>query len=55
VRPLTDAFWCERDGQLLDPFGHRWGLTQHLYDVAIDELQRLAAEAFGGGASEPGA
>jgi PhnB protein len=46
VRPLADAFWGERDGQILDPFGHRWGLTQHLRDVSIEELQRLATAAF---------
>jgi len=43
---LADAFWGERDGQILDPFGHRWGLTQHLRDVSIEELQRLATAAF---------
>jgi PhnB protein len=48
VRPLADAFWGERDGQVLDPFGHRWGLTQHLHDVTIEEMQRLATEAFSG-------
>jgi PhnB protein len=45
--PLQDAFWGERHGQLVDPFGHRWGLSQHLRDVPDDELSRLAAEAFG--------
>jgi PhnB protein len=40
VRPLADAFWGERDGQILDPFGHRWGLTQRLRDVPIDEMQQ---------------
>jgi PhnB protein len=48
VRPLTDAFWGERDGQILDPFGHRWGLTQHMRDVSIEEMQALATAAFSG-------
>jgi uncharacterized glyoxalase superfamily protein PhnB len=48
VRPLTDVFWGERDGQILDPFGHRWGLTQHLRDVSIEEMQALATAAFSG-------
>jgi len=30
-------------GALLDPFGHRWGLTQHLRDVPLAELQELTA------------
>jgi PhnB protein len=46
--PLQDAFWGERHGQIADPFWHRWGLSQHLRDVPDDELQRAAAEAFGG-------
>ncbi|MEV5607293.1 VOC family protein [Streptomyces sp. NPDC052225] len=46
IRPLADAFWGEREGQLLDPFGHRWGLTQHLRDVSHADLQELTTEAF---------
>jgi uncharacterized glyoxalase superfamily protein PhnB len=48
VRPLSDTFWGEREGQLLDPFGHRWGLTQHLRDIPLAELQALTTEAFSG-------
>ena len=48
VRPLDDAFWGDREGQLLDPFGHRWGLSQHLHDVPLEEIARLATAAFGG-------
>ena len=47
---LNDAFWGDRTGQFIDPFGHRWALDQHLRDVPHDEVERLAAEAFGGGA-----
>lgn len=45
--PLQEAFWGERHGQIVDPFGHRWGLSQHLRDVHDDEIARAAAEAFG--------
>jgi uncharacterized glyoxalase superfamily protein PhnB len=48
VRPLADVFWGERDGQILDPFGHRWGLAQRLRDVPIEEMQQLATAAFSG-------
>jgi PhnB protein len=44
--PLHDAFWGERTGQFIDPFGHRWAVDQHLRDVPPDEVSRLAAEAF---------
>jgi PhnB protein len=44
--PLQDSFWGERHGQVIDPFGHRWGLAQHLRDVSRDELVRAAYEMF---------
>ena len=45
-RPLQDSFWGERGGQVIDPFGHRWGLAQHLRDVSHEELVRAAQEMF---------
>jgi PhnB protein len=45
--PLGDTFWGERFGQFVDPFGHRWGVAQHLRDVPHDEIVAAAAEAFG--------
>jgi len=45
--PLQDAFWGERQGQIIDPFGHRWGLAQHLEDVPQEEIVRRAAELLG--------
>ncbi len=47
-QPLQDAFWGDRHGQIIDPFGHRWGLAQHLRDVSPDEVARAAAAAFSG-------
>jgi len=46
-QPLQDAFWGERYGQITDPFGHRWGIAQHLRDVSREELERAVSEAFG--------
>jgi PhnB protein len=43
---LADAFWGERYGQLVDPFGHRWGLAQRLRDVPHEEIQTAAAQLF---------
>jgi PhnB protein len=51
--PLQDAFWGERHGQIVDPFGHRWGLAQHLEDVPQDEIVRRAAELFAAAPREP--
>ena len=47
--PLHEAFWGERTGQFIDPFGHRWAIDQHIKDVPHEEVVRLAAGAFGGG------
>jgi uncharacterized glyoxalase superfamily protein PhnB len=46
-QPLHDAFWGDRHGQLEDPFGHRWNVTQHLRDVPREEIIAAAAAAFG--------
>jgi PhnB protein len=45
-QPLADAFWGERYGQIVDPFGHRWGLAQHVRDVPPDEVARAVEELF---------
>jgi PhnB protein len=47
-QPLGDVFWGERYGQITDPFGHRWGLAQHLRDVPREELERAVVKAFSG-------
>jgi PhnB protein len=47
LHPLQDQFWGDRHGQFTDPFGHRWGLAQHVRDVTPEEIARAAAEAFG--------
>jgi PhnB protein len=47
-QPLQDAFWGERYGQIIDPFGHRWGIAQRIREVPREELVRSVAEEFGG-------
>jgi PhnB protein len=46
-QPLADMFWGDRHGQLDDPFGHRWNISQHLRDVPQAEIVAAAARAFG--------
>jgi PhnB protein len=48
LHPLGDTFWRDRQGQITDLFGHRWGLAQHKRNVLSEEIIRAAAEAFGG-------
>jgi PhnB protein len=46
-QPLADMFWGDRHGQLTDPFGHRWNISQHLRDVPHDDVVAAAARLFG--------
>ncbi|HEV2593460.1 MAG TPA: VOC family protein [Gaiellaceae bacterium] len=48
IHPIADQFWGDRQGQLRDPFGHKWNIAQHLRDVPQAELVEAAAAAFGG-------
>jgi PhnB protein len=42
--PLQNQFWGDRYGKIRDPFGHQWGLAQHVEDVAPAEMERRAKE-----------
>ena len=44
-RPLANAFYGDRTGGVVDPFGHRWYLAQHVEDVAPEEIERRAKAA----------
>jgi PhnB protein len=46
VHPLQDQFWGDRQGQIVDPFGHKWNLAQHERDVPPEEIARAAATVF---------
>lgn len=46
-QPLQDMFWGDLHGQLEDPYGHRWNISQHLRDVPHEQVVAAAAEAFG--------
>ena len=38
--PLENQFWGDRFGRVLDPFGHGWGISQHVEDVTPEEMKR---------------
>jgi len=44
--PLANQFWGDRYGQVIDPFGHRWALGEHIEDVSPEEMERRAKAAF---------
>ena len=39
-RAPQDQFYGDRDGFIIDPFGHGWTIASHVEDVAPDELMR---------------
>ena len=41
-----DMFWGERFARVRDPFGHEWGITTHLRDMAPADIQAAAAKLF---------
>src|SRR5207245_2723100 len=40
----TDMFWGDRWGQVIDPFGHTWGLATHIEDVPPSEMGKRHQE-----------
>ena len=42
--PVTDMFWGDRFGKVVDPFGHHWGIATHKEDVAPEEMKKRQAE-----------
>jgi PhnB protein len=48
-RPAADQFYGDRDGHIVDPFGHSWTVATHVEDVAPDEMMRRMAALYGDG------
>lgn len=46
-RAPQDQFYGDRDGYVIDPFGHGWTIATHVEDVAPDELERRLAALQG--------
>ena len=47
-RPASDQFYGDRDGHIVDPFGHRWTVATHVEDVGPDEMVRRMNRLYGG-------
>jgi PhnB protein len=43
-RSPQDQFYGDRDGHIVDPFGHGWTIASHVEDVAPEEMMRRMAE-----------
>jgi len=54
-KPLTDQFYGDRSGTVIDPFGHQWTLATHVEDVPPEEMQTrmdaMMAQMGGAGAA----
>jgi PhnB protein len=48
-RAATDQFYGDRDGFVIDPFGHGWTIASHVEDVAPDEMVRRMSAMYGEG------
>jgi len=46
--PLDNTFWAERYGEMVDPFGHHWSLSQQIKmsPKEMEEKQKAAMAMF---------
>ena len=42
---VTDKFYGDRSGSLIDPFGHVWHVATHKEDVSMEEMEKRAKAA----------
>ena len=47
TEPVKDQFYGDRNGQVVDPFGHSWTLSTHVENVPPDEMKMRIAKLFG--------
>ncbi|MGE3268208.1 MAG: VOC family protein [Chloroflexota bacterium] len=50
--PISDVFWGDRYGRLLDPFGHDWGIASRQRIVSEEEMT-AAMKAMDGCSAPP--
>jgi PhnB protein len=53
--PPTDMFWGDRFAQVIDPFGHTWGMGTRLYDLTPKQIAKRQQEFFAKMPTGPGA
>jgi PhnB protein len=46
--PVTDMFYGDRVGQVMDPFGYKWMIGTHKDDVDYEEMQKRSDKMFSG-------
>lgn len=45
---VSDKFYGDRIGTLVDPFGHIWHVSTHKEDVSLEEMEKRAQAASAG-------
>jgi PhnB protein len=53
VMPVTDMFWGDRIGGVVDPYGQKWTLATHKEDVAPREMAKRAEAFYAQAAGKP--
>lgn len=51
VRGVADQFYGDRNGVLVDPFGHQWTIATHVREVSPEEMKQTVADMARAGAS----
>lgn len=46
--PVSDVFWGDRMGQVVDPFGHIWSIATQKEVLTDDEVKERAVKFFSG-------
>jgi uncharacterized glyoxalase superfamily protein PhnB len=46
IMPMTDMFWGDRYGQVVDPFGHHWSIATHVKNMTMEELKAAGDAAI---------
>ena len=46
VMPIMDAFWGDRYGMVIDPYGHSWAIATHKVDMTPEGLRKAGEEYF---------
>ena len=45
---VSDKFYGDRSGSLIDPYGHVWHVSTHKEDVSLEEMEKRAKAASAG-------
>jgi len=43
---ISDMFWGDRTGEVLDPSGHRWRLATHIEDLTPEQIAQRGEALF---------